>query len=71
MGSTISNLVNSLAEGIHGIKCRHRYDKKCEIFRIKNKDRECYFEYTNFKDKLTEYKCLYCSKNNQKNFNEI
>ena len=70
MGGTISNLVNSLAEGIHGIKCRQDRIKNVKFCRTKNKDRECCFEYKNFKDKLTEYKCLYCSKNNQKNFNE-
>ena len=36
MGSTISNLVNNLAEGIHRTKCRYRHDKK-NVKRVESK----------------------------------
>ena len=41
-------------------------DKKCETCGTKYE----YFwvEYTNLKDELMEYKCLYCNKNYQQNF---
>ena len=45
-------------------------DKKCEICRIKYKCCDCFLEYTNFKDALIEYKCLYCNKNYQQNVDE-
>ena len=39
MASSISNLVNNLAEEIHKIKYKYRYDvKKCEIYGAKHKD---------------------------------
>ena len=28
MASSLSNLVHNLSEGIHKIKCKHRYDNK-------------------------------------------
>ena len=37
---------------------------------IKYKDCECFFEYTNLKVDLIEYKCLCCNKNYQKKFDE-
>ena len=50
MVSSLSNLVNNLAEGIHKIKCIYRHgDKKCETCKIKYKDCGCFPEYTNFK----------------------
>ena len=58
MASSLSNFVNNLAKEIHKIKCKYRQgNKKCEICKIKYKNCESLFEYTNFKD-LTEYKCL-------------
>ena len=67
MVSSLSKLVNNLSEGIHKIKRKFRYeDKKCETCRIKNEYCDCFLEYTNFKDDLTEYKCLCCNKNQQK-----
>ena len=58
--SSLTNLVDNLAEGIYKIKCKHRHDnKKCEICGIKYKYCECCFEQTNIKDYLIEYKCLY------------
>ena len=36
MASSLSNLVNSLSEGIHPIKCKYGHDDKaCETCRIK------------------------------------
>ena len=64
MASSLSNLVNNLAEEIHKIKCKYGHnDKKCETFGIKYKDSECCFEYINFKDDLMKYKCLCSNKN--------
>ena len=45
-------------------------DNKCGTCRIKYKDFECCLEYTNVKDDLIEYKCLYCNKNYQKKSDE-
>ena len=55
--STLSNLADNLAEGIHEIKCTN-----CNI---------CNLEYTNVQDNLIECKCLCCNKNYQKRFHEI
>ena len=41
-------------------------DKKCETCGIKYKDCDCFLECPDFKDDLTESKCLFCSKNYQK-----
>ena len=61
MGSSLSNLVNNLSEGIHRIKCKFEHnDKKCEICGIKYKYFDCFLEYTNFIDNLMESKCLRC-----------
>ena len=56
MANSISNLVNNLAEEIHKIKYKYRYDvKKCEIYGAKHKDLRL-LSWINFKDNLTEYK---------------
>ena len=47
MASSLSNLVDNLAEGIHKIKC---------------KDCDCFVEYESVKDNLIKYKCLSCSR---------
>ena len=47
MGSSLSNLVDNLAEGIH---------------KIKFKDCDCFLEYESVKDILIKYKCLCCNK---------
>ena len=71
MASSLSNLVNNLAEGFHKIKCKYGYnDKKCETFRIKYKHSNCFHEYASVKDDLIEYKCLCCNNNYQKKFDE-
>ena len=71
MASSLSNLVNNFAEEIHKIKCKYEHnDKKCESCRFKHKYRDCFLEYTNFKDDLIEYKCLCCNKNYQQKFAE-
>ena len=69
MASSLSNLVNNLAEGIHKIKCKYGHNNsKCETCVIKHKD--CILEYTNFKNNLKEYKCLCCIKDYQRKFDE-
>ena len=69
--SSLSNLVDNLAEGIHKIKRKYRHDdEKCETCGIKYKDSDYFLDITNFKDDLTEYKCLWCNKNYQQNFDE-
>ena len=71
MASSLSNLVNNLAEGIHKTKCKYKSDdKKCEKCGIKYKDFECFLEYTNFNDNLIKYKCLCCKENYQKKIDE-
>ena len=69
MAISLSNLVNNLSERFHKIKCEHAYNnKKYEPCRIKYKYCNCFFEHTNFKDHLTEYKCLCCNNNYQQKF---
>ena len=46
MASSLSNLVNSLTEGIHKIKCGHD-NKPCEIYGIRYKYCKCFLEYAN------------------------
>ena len=59
MESSLSNLVNNVAQGIHKIKCKNeRDDQKCETCGIKYKDCDCFLEHINFKNGLIEYKCL-------------
>ena len=71
MASSLSKLVNNLSKGLHGVKCKLEHDdKKCETCGIKYRHCEYFFEYTNFKDDLTEYKCLSCNKIYQRKFNE-
>ena len=47
MATSLSNLADSLTEGIRKIKC---------------KDCDCFLEYESVKDNLIEYKFLFCSK---------
>ena len=47
MASSLSNLVDNLAEGIQKTKC---------------KDCDCFFNYESVKDNLKKYKCLFCNK---------
>ena len=47
MASSLSNLVDNLAEIIHMIKC---------------KDCDCFVDYESVKDNLIKYKCLSCNK---------
>ena len=47
MSSSLSNLVDNLAEGIHKIKC---------------KDCDCFLEFEIVKDNLIKHKCLSCNK---------
>ena len=64
MESSLSNLVNNLAEGIHKIKCKNEHNnKKFEMRGIKFNDCYCFLEYTSFKDVLKKFKCLCCNKN--------
>ena len=66
MGSSLSNLVNNLSEGLHRIQCKLGHDnKKCETCGIKYKYCDCFLEYTDVKDYLIEHKCLSCNKSYQ------
>ena len=66
MASSLSNLVNNLAEGIHKMKCKYKQWSLAES----NIKIAFFFEYKNLKCNLTEYKCLCCSKNYKAKFNE-
>ena len=71
MESSLSSLVNNLAEGIHKAKCKYKHnDQKYQTCAIKYKSLACSPEYTNFKNDLIEYKCLCCNKNYPKKFDE-
>ena len=60
MHTRSKNLVNNLSEGIHRIKFKYEHDdKKCETWGTKYKCYDCFLKYTNFKDDLIDYKCLY------------
>ena len=70
MASSLANVINNLAEGIHEVKCKYKYDdKKAEVCRFKYKYRD-FLEYKSFQDDLVENKCLCCKKNYQKKFEE-
>ena len=57
MASSLSNLVNNCSKGIHKIKYKYGHNnKKCKTCGIIYKVCNCFLEYTNFKDDLTEYK---------------
>ena len=56
MASSLSGLVDNLAEGIHKIKC---------------KDCDCSLEYESVKDNLIKYKCLSCNKDYSNKIYEI
>ena len=71
MASLLSILVNNLSEGIHRIKCKFGHDdEKCETCGIKYEYCDCFLEYINLKDDLTEYKSLCCNKSYQHKFDE-
>ena len=71
MASSLSNLVDNFAEGIHRIKCKCGHDnKKFQTCGIKYKGRDCCVEYTDVKDDLIEWKCLCCNKNYKKKFDK-
>ena len=56
MSSSLSNLVDNLAEGIHKIKC---------------KDCDCFLEYESVKDNMIKYNCLSCNKDYSNKLDEI
>ena len=66
MASSLSNLVNNLAAGIHKIKGKTEHNnnkaKRVEIYFIEDK---------NFKNDSIKYKCLCCNKNYQKSLMKI
>ena len=71
MASSLPNLVNTFSERIHKTKCKDgNNDKKCETCGITYKLCNYFLQYTNFRDDLIGYKCLYCNKNYQQKFNE-
>ena len=71
MASSLWFLVDNLAEEIHKIECKYKHDKKTK----KKESETCrittyFLENTNVKDDIIEYKCLWCNKNFQKQFDE-
>ena len=52
MSSSLSDIVDNLAEWINWIKSKYRLDKKIWKIEIKYKDCEWYFEYTYIKEDL-------------------
>ena len=71
MASSLSNLVNNHSEGIRGIKYKYEHeDKKSESCGINYEYYDCFLEYTNFKDDLIKYRCLFCNMNCQRKFDE-
>ena len=64
MGSSFSDLVNNLSEGINKIQCKYRHDdKKCETCRIKYKYCNCFLVCTISKGNLIEYNCFMLQQN--------
>ena len=67
MVSSLSNLVNNISEGIHKIKCKYRHDDKNVKLSELNINIGTafffFFEFTNFRNDVIEYKCLCCIKN--------
>ena len=55
MASSLSNLVDNLAEGTHKSKCKY-----CD----------CFLEYESVKDNLMKYKCLSFNKNYSSKFDK-
>ena len=55
MVSSLSNLVDNLAEGTDKYKC---------------KDCNCFLKYENVKDNLIKYKCLSCNKDYSEKLDE-
>ena len=55
MVSSLSNLVDNLAEGTDKYEC---------------KDCNCFLKYENVKDNLIKYKCLSCNKDYSKKLDE-
>ena len=71
MGSSFSDLVNNLSEGINKIQCKYRHDdKKCETCRIKYKYCNCFLACTISKGNLIEQKCFMLQQIYQLNFEE-
>ena len=65
MATSLLNLANNLAEGIHKTKFNYGHDNKtCETCGTNYKYFEC------CQDDLIECKCLCCNKNYQRNFDE-
>ena len=53
MESSLSNVVNNLAQRIHKIKWKYCHDdKKCQTCGIKYRDCGCFLKYINVKDNL-------------------
>ena len=71
MACPLSNLANNLSEVIYKIKCKNGHDNQnCETCAITYEVCDCFFENTNFKDDIIEFKYLCCNKNFQQKFYE-
>ena len=55
MASSLSNLVDNLAEGFQKIECKYCF---------------CFLEFESVKDSLIKYKCLSCKKEYSDNIDE-
>ena len=56
MTTSLSNLVDNLADGIHKIKYR---------------DFDCFLEYESAKDNLIKYRCLSCNKDYSNKLDDV
>ena len=67
MTSSLSNLVSNLSEWLHRVKCKSGHTIK----NVKHVELNISIvTLANFKDDLTECKCLVCNKNCQTKFGE-
>ena len=71
MASLLSNLLDNITEGIHvnaNIDMMIKSEKRVEL---QYKDCKCCLEYTNVKNDLILYKCLYWNRNYQNKLMKI
>ena len=63
MANSLWDLANNLSEGIHRIKCKYGHDNKnVKLVELSISIATVFFEYSNLKDDLIQYKCLSCKK---------
>ena len=58
MVTPLLNFFRNLAAGIHKITCQYKHDdKKYKTYQSKQKNSDCFFEFTDFNHDLMEFKC--------------